>query len=46
MLQRDALLNQIVDQEIQRRMVVDKDNVSKTGTRARDKYNKISYEVG
>ena len=46
MLQRDALLNQIVDQEIQRRMVEDKDNVSKTGTMARDKYNKIPYEVG
>jgi hypothetical protein len=46
MLQRDALLNQIVDQEIQRRMVEDKDNVSKTGTMARDKYNKIPYEIG
>jgi len=46
MLQRDALLNQIVDQEIQRRMVENKDNVSKVGTMARDKYNKIPYEVG
>jgi hypothetical protein len=46
MLQRDALLNQIVDGEIQRRMSEDKDNVSKTGTMARDKYNKIPYEIG
>jgi len=46
MLQRDALLNQIVDGEIQRRMVEDKDNVSKTGTMARDKYNKVPYEIG
>jgi hypothetical protein len=46
MLQRDALLNQIVDQEIQRRMVENKDNVSKVGTMARNKYNKIPYEVG
>jgi hypothetical protein len=46
MLQRDALLNQIVDQEVQRRMVENKDNVSKVGTMARNKYNKIPYEVG
>jgi hypothetical protein len=46
MLQRDALLNQIVDQEIQRRMVEDKNDVSKTGTMARDKYNKVPYEIG
>ena len=46
MLQRDALLNQIVDQEIQRRMVENKNDVSKVGTMARDKYNKIPYEVG
>ena len=46
MLQRDALLNQIVDQEIDRRMVENKDNVSKTGTMARDKYNKVPYEIG
>jgi len=46
MLQRDALLNQVIDQEIDRRMVEDKDNVSKVGTMARDKYNKIPYEVG
>jgi hypothetical protein len=46
MLQRDALLNQVIDQEIERRMVEDKDNVSKVGTMARDKYNKIPYEVG
>jgi hypothetical protein len=46
MLQRDALLNQVIDQEISRRMVEDKDKVSKVGTMARDKYNKIPYEVG
>jgi hypothetical protein len=46
MLQRDALLNQIVDQEIDRRMVENKNDVSKTGTMARDKYNKVPYEVG
>lgn len=46
MLQRDALLNQIVDQEIQRRMSENKNDVSKVGTMARDKYNKIPYEIG
>tara|TARA_Y100000310_G_scaffold184537_1_gene184668 strand:+ start:181 stop:2400 length:2220 start_codon:yes stop_codon:yes gene_type:complete len=46
MLQRDALLNQIVDQEVQRRMVEGKNDVSKTGTMARDKYNKVPYGIG
>jgi len=46
MLQRDALLNQIVEQEIDKRMSENKDNVSKTGTMARDKYNKVPYEIG
>ena len=46
MLQRDALLNQIVEQEIDKRMVENKNDVSKTGTMARDKYNKVPYEIG
>ena len=46
MLQRDALLNQIVDAEIQRRMVEDKNDVSKTGTMARNKFNKVPYAIG
>jgi hypothetical protein len=43
MLQRDALINQIINQQTS---VVDKDNVSKTGTMARDKYNQVPYSVG
>ena len=43
MLQRDALINQIVSQQSE---PVDKDNVSKAGTMARDKYNKVPYAQG
>lgn len=43
MLQRDALLNQIMSQE---EAPVDKDNVSKSGTMARDKYNTVPYAQG
>jgi hypothetical protein len=43
MLQRDALINQIINQQTS---VVDKDNVSKAGTMARDKYNQVPYSVG
>ena len=46
MLQRDALLNQIISQGIDQKMVENKDNVSRTGTIARDKYNKLPYEIG
>jgi len=46
MLQRNALLNQIVSQEIDQRMSENKNDVSKTGTMARDKYNKVPYEIG
>ena len=42
MLQRDALINQIINQQT----TVDKDNVSKVGTMARDKYNTVPYSVG
>ncbi len=43
MLQRDALINQIINQQTS---PVDKDNVSKAGTMARDKYNTVPYSVG
>jgi hypothetical protein len=43
MLQRDALINQIISQQSE---PVDKDNVSKAGTMARDKYNKVPYAQG
>jgi hypothetical protein len=43
MLQRDALINQIISQQS---APVDKDNVSKAGTMARDKYNKVPYAQG
>ena len=46
MLQRDALLNQIVSQQSDDTMVENKNDVSKTGTMARNKYNKVPYEVG
>lgn len=43
MLQRDALINQIISQQSE---PVDKDNVSKAGTMTRDKYNKVPYAQG
>ena len=46
MLQRDALLNQIINQGIDQRMEENKNDVSKTGTMARNKYNKVPYEIG
>ena len=46
LLQRDALLNQIISQEVDQRMAENKNDVSKAGTMARNKYNKVPYEVG
>jgi len=46
MLQRDALLNQILSQQTDQRMSETKNDVSKAGTMARNKYNKVPYEVG
>ena len=46
MLQRDALLNQIISQGIDQKMAEGKNEVSRTGTMARNKYNKVPYEVG
>ena len=43
MLQRDALINQIISQQS---VPVDKDNVSKSGTMSRDKYNTVPYAQG
>tara|TARA_R110002051_G_scaffold16763_4_gene50130 strand:- start:2274 stop:4445 length:2172 start_codon:yes stop_codon:yes gene_type:complete len=43
MLQRDALINQIISQQS---TPVDKDNVSKSGTISRDKYNTVPFAQG